>query len=350
MCSVSIIVTAYNVARYLPAALASARAAASFVRNVEIIVVDDASTDGSADIARRFQPDVLVERPTNGGVLLATLDGIAAASGDIVCFLDGDDTWLPGKLAAVVEAFERDPALGMVTHDYEVIDSHGSVQPVAHQRPPFPSADSADQSAAIQRDIVLMCGHTWLGSAYAVQRRNVDLGAFSAWARSLPDPANTYQDWPLAYWIATSAAARFAYIDRRLFQYRVHGANHSGGAVASKARHLRNLRRTTNTLRAQRALAEDRVFPLREEALRRLDERLLENRYLELLFSGRRREASRDLARLLTEWPNARRTATELARYAGVLALGPAAFLAAKNELREFRQILRRVTKVARAS
>jgi hypothetical protein len=89
---------------------------------------------------------------------------------------------------------------------------------------------------------------------------------------------------------------------------------------------------------------------LREEALRRLDERLLENRYLELLFSGRRREASRDLARLLTEWPNARRTATELARYAGVLALGPAAFLAAKNELREFRQILRRVTKVARAS
>jgi glycosyltransferase involved in cell wall biosynthesis len=94
--SVSVVVPAYNRERLLPRALGSI-AAQEDLRPLEVIVVDDASSDDSAAVAERLGARVL-RRPVNGGAAAARNDGVRAARGDWVTMLDSDDEWLSGFL------------------------------------------------------------------------------------------------------------------------------------------------------------------------------------------------------------------------------------------------------------
>ena len=76
----------------------------------ELIVVDDGSTDDTADVISRYGDRVRYIRQANGGVSAARNAGIAAASGDWIAFLDSDDEWAPQKLAAHAEALRREPS------------------------------------------------------------------------------------------------------------------------------------------------------------------------------------------------------------------------------------------------
>lgn len=101
---VSIVVSNYNYANYLPRCIASifAQTYAKF----QCIVVDDASTDHSAqvldEIAVAHPEVIIVRRPTNGGQSAAALDGLARASGQFVVFVDADDMLLPNAIACHV--------------------------------------------------------------------------------------------------------------------------------------------------------------------------------------------------------------------------------------------------------
>ena len=101
--TVSVVVPCYNGARFLRETLASALAQPHAV--LEIIVVDDGSTDDSAAIAESFGPPVRVIRQANQGESVARNRGIDEAKGDWIAFLDADDVWVPEKterqLAAV---------------------------------------------------------------------------------------------------------------------------------------------------------------------------------------------------------------------------------------------------------
>jgi glycosyltransferase involved in cell wall biosynthesis len=100
---VSVVIAAYNGERYLEQTLRAVQAQA--VRP-EIIVVDDGSTDGSCDLVRRVAPEARLIRQANGGVSSARNNGLAAARGEFVAFLDQDDIWhtshLERQLAALV--------------------------------------------------------------------------------------------------------------------------------------------------------------------------------------------------------------------------------------------------------
>src|SRR3954464_9718855 len=116
MPTVSVIVPAYNVAPYIRAAIDSALA--QTFRDLEVIVVNDGSTDETASIVDACcaaDPRVrLIEQP-NRGLSAARNTALAAARGEFLALLDGDDTWDPGFLEAQLAVFGDRPDVSIVT-------------------------------------------------------------------------------------------------------------------------------------------------------------------------------------------------------------------------------------------
>ena len=319
---VSVVVTCYNLERFIGEAVASVlaqRDAPAF----ELIVVDDCSTDRSAEIIQGFHEVSYVRTGANGGVLLAMLAGVEKAQSDIVCLLDGDDVWEPGKLAATMAAFDQDPHVALVTHDLRFIDGAGS--PVDRRSRPseeLTPLESAAASERVRKGIRELGNYVWLGSALSFRRSVGRWDEFAAFARALPNPADCYQDWPLAYWIASLADARMAYVPQPLFRYRLHGHNYSGDA-RTVDRAIRNFTRTRNTLVAIAAIADLRNEPRR---LKRIVEQRLALTAAQVdLYCGRRLSAVRGFVLGL---PSARRDgvlAKEALRFGLGAILGPRA-------------------------
>lgn len=110
--AVSVILPVYNGARHLADALDSVLS--QTVRALEVIVVDDGSTDESREIAVRFSSRVHYYRQPNQGTASARNWGVRLAAGDHLAFLDQDDLWLPDKLAIQTEALGSDGRLDAI--------------------------------------------------------------------------------------------------------------------------------------------------------------------------------------------------------------------------------------------
>jgi GT2 family glycosyltransferase len=111
----SVVVAAYQAAGTLAEALESALA--QTLPAAEIVVVDDGSTDGTAEAAAAFGPQVTLLRKQNGGEGSAKNAGARAASGDLVVFLDADDLFEPERLEALAELAVARPDLDVITTD-----------------------------------------------------------------------------------------------------------------------------------------------------------------------------------------------------------------------------------------
>jgi glycosyltransferase involved in cell wall biosynthesis len=107
---VSVIIPAYNRAHLIGRAISSVFA--QTYRNFEVIIVDDASSDGlAAALAEHAHLRLrCLAHPRNRGAAAARNTGVAAAKGDFVAFLDSDDAWFPEKLARQVAALRGEPA------------------------------------------------------------------------------------------------------------------------------------------------------------------------------------------------------------------------------------------------
>jgi glycosyltransferase involved in cell wall biosynthesis len=113
---VSVLIDTYNHERFIEKAITSVLDQDFPASEREIIVVDDGSTDCTAEIVRRFEPQVRYLRKSNGGQASAFNIGIPECCGEIISFLDGDDYWLPGKLARVMDVLAKNPDVGIVGH------------------------------------------------------------------------------------------------------------------------------------------------------------------------------------------------------------------------------------------
>lgn len=107
--TVSVVIPAYNAAEWISEAIASALAQTS--PPLEIIIIDDGSTDSTADVAGRFPAPVRLLRKPNGGPAAARNFGIAAAAGEWIALLDADDRWAPTKLEKQLALAEPDVVL-----------------------------------------------------------------------------------------------------------------------------------------------------------------------------------------------------------------------------------------------
>lgn len=170
---VSVIIPAFNAARFLPRALVSVAGQSYPANRIETIVVDDGSTDNTLSLARAFEqhvPGLQVYNQTNKGVSAARNLGILASSGDLIAFLDADDRWLPDKIAAQVEVIESNPTVGLVHCGFDFVDQDGAALP-----------DWPRRSRLDQGDILLeyICDFFLITSAVMVRRAALDrVGGF----------------------------------------------------------------------------------------------------------------------------------------------------------------------------
>ena len=109
---VSVVIPAYNSERHIIATLDSILAQKH--RPLEILVVDDGSTDGTAAIVSGCPSEVRLIRQSQRGHPAARNTGIRAAAGEYLAFLDHDDLWSADKLGLQLDRFHRDPALDLV--------------------------------------------------------------------------------------------------------------------------------------------------------------------------------------------------------------------------------------------
>lgn len=109
---ISVVIPVWNCARYVGEAIESVLAQS--YRPVELVVVDDGSTDGSAAAIEHYAPDVRYHYQPNAGLSAARNTGIRLSTGPYVAFLDSDDVWLPMKLDRQMARVRADPAPDLV--------------------------------------------------------------------------------------------------------------------------------------------------------------------------------------------------------------------------------------------
>jgi glycosyltransferase involved in cell wall biosynthesis len=206
----SVIITSYNQFRFLPRTLASVRT--QTWPHVEMIVVDDASTD-ETELYLRAQADIRVVRnPQNRGPSFSRNQGLLAARGQYVAFLDGDDLFLPEKLEAQVQALEDDPTLGMVYADTLFCDDQDRDLPWRYSqvRRPHPGPDIFE---------ALAYGN-FVPIHAAVTRRAALEATGGFFDEAMRGGA---EDWH--FWLRLAAVCRVRFQPRVLGKYRVHSSN-----------------------------------------------------------------------------------------------------------------------------
>jgi glycosyltransferase involved in cell wall biosynthesis len=113
---VSVLITTYNYGRFVEEAIESVLSQDFPCDQLEILVIDDGSTDDTSERVKKYGLRIRYFYKPNGGQAAALNYGIARACGEIVALLDADDLFMPGKVKRIAETFEKDPGLGMVYH------------------------------------------------------------------------------------------------------------------------------------------------------------------------------------------------------------------------------------------
>lgn len=177
----------------------------------ELIICDDASTDGTRDFVDRYSRNAafqvqLTRNFAQLGPARNFSNGALRASGDIIIFSDQDDWWEPDKLETIEAYFDRNPETEVVVHNIRVCDTHLNVA-------------IEDYFGYLMQNRYSLAQFT-KGCATAARRsiceRAFPIPAFGAWMHDTRLLA------------VGTALSTVAYLPERLIRYRIHGSNHSG--------------------------------------------------------------------------------------------------------------------------
>jgi glycosyltransferase involved in cell wall biosynthesis len=223
--TVSAIITGYNYARFLPAAIESVLAQTCVPD--EIIVVDDGSTDNTAEVVAPYAgKGVRYLRRENGGPGAARNTGIRASSGDLIAMLDGDDRWLPDKTALQLAHMEKYPSVGLVTgSEIQVHEADGSRYPL--RRGPVGAASYYPW---------ILVENTIGNPSLAMVRRECfeRVGVFD---EGLP----LGQDWEM--WIRIARSFDVGVVDADLIFFTRHAASLSTGRLGERYKYNKKIQR-----------------------------------------------------------------------------------------------------------
>ena len=199
---VSVVIPTYNQASYLGECIDSVLAQS--YGPIEIVVVDDGSTDTTPDVLTRYDGRIRSIRQQNQGAASALNHGIAASRGAYVCWLSSDDAFAPDKIARQVAAFAADPSLGLSFTGFDTVDADGRFK--------------ADRSDIPWRHPDLLVSVFWAnpinGSTVMMPREVIDdIGPFDETLRA---------DVDAEMWFRVLERYPAAHIPGVLLHYRVH--------------------------------------------------------------------------------------------------------------------------------
>jgi glycosyltransferase involved in cell wall biosynthesis len=198
MPTVSVIIPAFNSALFVEDAIRSVLA--QTMQNFEIVIVDDGSTDNTADVVKALASErVRYICKTNQGPSAARNVGIRHALGEYVAFLDSDDRWLPRKLEAQLDRFKERPESGLIHCTAKIEDFNGNVQ--------------RQQNATLEGHALdtLLMGNQIVTSSVMVPKYIFDN------ARKFDESISRGEDWDL--WMNISAAFPIASVIEPLTIY-----------------------------------------------------------------------------------------------------------------------------------
>jgi glycosyltransferase involved in cell wall biosynthesis len=234
---VSVIIPSFNCARYVGTAIESVLN--QTYRDYEIIVVDDGSTDGTAETVNRYRDKVRYFYQANSGVSSARNLALKVSSGAFVAYLDADDLWYPQKLDRQMQFFDAHSDCGFLHSDVTVIDEEDRI---VHARFNAGTARSIPQGYCTP-DLLQRCH---IQTPTVVERRECveKIGGFD---EQLP----IAQDY--MHWIRISLNGwAFGYIDEPLAKYRWR----TGSLMGSRKRLLEDYETIYSTLLKEQAVLD----------------------------------------------------------------------------------------------
>lgn len=209
MARVSVVIPTYNYARYVGNAIQSVLE--QTVGDCEIVVVDDGSTDETADVVSRFGSRVLYIFQPNRGLSAARNRGIQEASGKWIGFLDADDLWLPSKIERQFASLRGNDER-VVLHSNAFISDESGKKSLCWQY-----QVSASLQKGLQVEDLLL--RNWINVSTGLVARSVLLSIGGFDERLLAS-----EDWDL--WLRLGLAGyQFVYVEEPLAIYRHHEAN-----------------------------------------------------------------------------------------------------------------------------
>jgi glycosyltransferase involved in cell wall biosynthesis len=209
MTPVSAVIPVYNGERYVAEAISSVFAQTE--PPLECIVVDDGSTDATADVVARSGADVTYVRTEHGGVSKARNHGIRLARGELVGFLDHDDVWLPPKLELQTEALCAQSQAVMALCAVEMTDASGRTNGIKRMSM---HRDLVTAMLTFHATEIPSCSSTGLLRRDWLLAR----GGFD-------ETLSTCADWDLLLRVLLDGGV--TYVDQPLVRYRVHDSNMS---------------------------------------------------------------------------------------------------------------------------
>lgn len=218
---ISVVIPSYNSARLLPETLESILA--QDVRELEMIIVDDGSTDDTANIIRPYLNSRVryLHLENSGGPSRPRNVGIRHARGRFIALFDSDDVMLPGKLQNSLHAFERAPSSGFLCTDFSCMDEHGEVfleswlsKYERFQR--LPKQSIGDHAYLIRQPIAYdyLVRHNFVGTSSVLIRRDIfdDVGYFDETLKNGDDGD---------MWFRILSRYDVVYLDKPYHHYRV---------------------------------------------------------------------------------------------------------------------------------
>lgn len=209
---VSIVIPAYNAAEYLCEAIDSVLDQS--YPNIELIVLDDGSTDGTSEILKRYpEGDFYRESHPNMGQAATLNKGWAMSKGEFLGYLSADDTLLPDAVEMLVGYFDQDSSVAMVYCDYEYMDQNSSALKTI-RLPEFSYSEMILKILCIPGP-----GALWRRTAFE------KCGGWDESLRQLPD----YE-----FWLRLSLYGSFYHVPNSLARFRVHTGSQTYSAADTK--------------------------------------------------------------------------------------------------------------------